>query len=173
MKPQDLDRLRTLTERLCGASFWGAARTVDMAEFSFGERRERQGPRGVLPVGSLVLHVQCAWRIVAAGQTFVGWRDLYLRRGHGGERATDAEIDGRETRLDERFAELFSGAADYRVHGAEVGDGGSLRVSATGDLSLEIMPSDSTDAEQWRIFSPDKDWLHAVVLGTGLEPAAP
>jgi hypothetical protein len=45
-----LARLSTLADRLVGAEFWDAGRTLDMAEFSFGQRRpipDRHGDRVV------------------------------------------------------------------------------------------------------------------------------
>jgi hypothetical protein len=85
------------------------------------------------------------------------------------EGASETEIGARATRLDRRLRELFPRNPSTAVRGAEIGHGGSLKITATGGLVLEITPSDSTEREQWRIFAPGDVDSHVVVLGTGLE----
>lgn len=165
-------RLERWLGALVGTPLWGAWRNADMAIFHFGRRRHTVDHFGHdVEVGDIAIHAECAWRLVFEGATAVGWRDLYYGAGIGPAReASEEEIEGRRTRLDERIRTILHAGEDRVVASATLRSGYALELKLAGGASLEIMPSDSTEKEQWRIFAPGDLDSQVVVLGTGLEP---
>jgi hypothetical protein len=96
--------------------------------------------------GGVVLRVSAPWRVVADGQTALGWQD----DGHrfGLQKPIDAT---------ERFGALVQG---HRIASATVSPSGDLAIDFGGDSTLEIFNA-SCGYEGWQLQGPGQRWTLA------------
>jgi hypothetical protein len=167
------EKIENAVAPLEGKALWRCLRAADMATFDFGQRRTSVNWKGdPREVGELALHVQCAWRIVQKDRIVVGSRDLYYPAEYSDGDPVPENFDWERhpNRRDKLLASLFEmGARRFTVSRVEVGTVGSLHIILSDDLSLDLFPHDSLNAEHWRLFEPDKEGPHFVLTGRGIE----
>jgi hypothetical protein len=169
MKPE----IEKATSVLVGKSLWKCTRAADLGSFHFGAHRQVRTFRGdTVEVGDYALHVQCAWRIVQKDQIVVGSRDLYYPADYieGEEVPAAFEWDRDPNRRDKLLSSFFeNGTRQFTVRAVDVGPASSLYIALSEDHSLDLFPYDSLKVEHWRLFEPDKDHPHFVLVGSGIE----
>ena len=172
-----------MVESLVGRSLWHSTRAADMEMLQFGERTSIQDPRGqTRTVGELVLHLQCAWRIIASGRVLVGDGDLWTPRtgvSHDGFNPTSKPFlrSSRRDELIEQF--LAHGEPAHVVDAAHMSLTGDLHISfadgcsldAFADLGFAETVGEEAPDECWRLFSPGSEAQHLVVWAGGVVDA--
>jgi hypothetical protein len=161
-------------QALVGLPLWDAGRTADLVWFAFGDRRividER---RGTKEVGTIALHIQCAWRIVGPEGIVVARRDIYYPAGEDPYHEIDDFDWGTlgASRFDEHIAAWIAAraATPSNVIGAEGDCIGGFKLSLSDGFAVEAFPVDSLDGEHWRVFRPYTEAPHFVVTGRGIE----
>jgi hypothetical protein len=148
---------------LVGTGWWAFRRTLDLAVFHFGERIQSRTLKGEMTqVRSLVLHVQCAWRIVRRDIVVVGSGDVVCP-GAAAQFRADFDWTRQPTRVDDLMSALLEdGMRQFGVRSVAAGDGSSLRLGFDSDLALEILPDDSLGEEYWRLLRPGTNEPHFV-----------
>jgi len=166
------DRINRALSPLIGLPFWGAARSLNMETFTFGQRVTRLNMKGeAVEVGEYALHIQCPWRIVGPNGLIVGSED---RKYPEDENADWTEFDSEgpsrcEARVKEWLEEYLE--APLKVERVEADRIGGFKVSLQRDFLLEAFPSHSLRgeySEHWRFFQPSKEG-HFVITGHGVE----
>ena len=134
---------------LIGRTLWGARRAADMEMFQIGTSPEQStaaDPNAYVD-GDYTLHVQCGWRIRGPAGIIVARRDLYYPAGDPTERLDefDSTKKGAKSRRDERLAALLveHAAALPIVEAVCADDVGSMRITLSQGLFLEVFPDDS------------------------------
>lgn len=165
------DAIQRAAEALVGKPVWKCTRAADMACFQFGAHRQVTNSRGeTVEVGEYALHLQCPWRITKGDQVVIAALDVYKpREDNQADDSSDFDWDHEENLLEERAKSIFgNGMREYVVQRVEAGNGGALTMVLQGGLWFEIVPSDSTKGEHWRLFQPRTDNEHFVVTGGGI-----
>jgi hypothetical protein len=123
------------------------------------------------------LQVRCPWRLTERTAIAAGYDDVRYPKGSNAA----AEPAGFQwdapgaNRRDERLAAFFDrhAGAPPVVTAIEGDDVGSLLLSLTGGVRLELFPDDSlddvADSERWRFYEPDADGPHFLVTGGGCD----
>jgi hypothetical protein len=161
------DEIEAALAVLAARPLRGSARAVaDIETFEFSGERD-----------SYALQVRCPWRLTEVGRIVAGYDDVRYPKGSNAA----AEPAGflwdapGANRRDERLASFFDRhAGDPPVVTAiEADDVGSLRLSLTGNVRLELFPDDSlddvADSERWRFYEPEADGPHFLVTGGGCD----
>jgi hypothetical protein len=108
-----------------------------------------------------------AWRIAREDQIIVASRDIYYPADYDDEKGIPEQFDWerdpeRRTKL---LAALFGNdTREFIVKSIDAGSAGSLRITLSDDLTLELFPDDSLGSEYWRFFETGQDG-HLVVTG--------
>jgi hypothetical protein len=153
---------------LVGLKLSIARRAASMRVFHFGAIKPHHRGKGT--VGAYALHLQCPWRLVGRDGIITGSSDRNEPPANG------AEIDRNDARTgtlqDVRLAALFGGydletrshinATGGLVVTAVTADHfGSVDVSLTGDVRLQLFP-DGSLGEDWRFFDASGEKPHFV-----------
>lgn len=159
------DEVKEALSVLVGKPLWASGHSAGLEWFQFGLRREVTGIRGnVKDVGEYALHVQCAWRITRQDRVVAASGDL-----HEASEQDSGESQRTLTRLDDRLQQLFKAdTVQFAVERIEVRDAGAFSITLADGFALDVLPDDSTDDEQWRLFKPYSEGDHFVVTGAGL-----
>lgn len=167
------DKIERSLAPLVGLPMWAAGRAGDMAMFMFGERRLVTKPPGkVVEVGEYALHVQCAWRLVGAKGIIVASRDYFYPAGDPDDEPPDFDHDQPgANRRDERMDAFFADCGDRVpvVRRIEADRVGSLRMTMSREVTLEVFPIDSLEMEHWRFFRAASGERRFVVTGLGAD----
>ena len=156
------------TSVLIGEALWECGRAANMATFQFGKRKKIIDLRGDgREVGEFRLHVQCAWRIAREDRIIVASRDIYYPADYHEEKGIPEQFDWdrdpeRRTKL---LAALFENdTREFIARSVAGGSAGSLRITLSDQLALELFPDDSLGDEYWRFFRTGQG-PHFVVTG--------
>ena len=151
-------------------------RAVDMRIWHFG-RVHVDGDRNW---GDWALHVSCPWRLGGPRGPITGRGDLWTPSDPAVDVAAGWDCDSVGNLQDHRLGRLFGqppGKSGYvrtlsptlTVASVSVDVFATLTITFTDAFQLTAFP-DSTVHESWRVFSPNDDRPHLVVVGTSLEP---
>lgn len=164
--PDVLDMPSSRFSDLVGLELTIARVTGDMAVFGFGPVRPTA--RGGT-VGSLALHLQCAWRIASGLGVLTGNADMWTYAGAGArpeiwEPAFGNSLMAR--RLDTLLGTRLGAAkAYYYASGVHVTEAhfeqttGDVVIELSSRHRLSVLPKGSS-GEQWRLFLPGDDTWH-------------
>jgi hypothetical protein len=155
---------------LIGLRLNAIGRAANMLWLDFGERRESTSSRGQQRVtGDWSLHVQCAWRLCAAGRMLTARSDFYC--SPGGEVLEDWDTIG-ATAFDaaaRSLGELLACEPCFVVS-AETDDVDGIRLEFSGGRRLDVFPDGSVTGEHWRLFRPGMEERHFVVKSESGRP---
>jgi hypothetical protein len=163
--------IESATAVLVHEALWSCRRTVDLFSFQFGDRKPTHTFRGdEVKVGNHAINVQCAWRITKSEVVVVGAADVYFPPSSYPDNAEKKFDWKRErTRADEKLEALFENERrQFRVLQIQVGTAGSLHILMEDDLTLDIMPDESSDDEHWRLLVPIGGDFPLVISGNRL-----
>ncbi|MER7900350.1 hypothetical protein ABTX62_30670 [Streptomyces sp. NPDC096046] len=133
-------QLDEITRILTGTVVRSVGRAADMGVVEF------DGLQGE----TVMIHMQCPFRIVRSGRILVGSKDMrYAQKGAGPQAFDEFRMiyDAQATTLNRVLGQLRP-----RVDGVTVGAAGELTVSWEQAFRLEVFPDCSGTIEAWRAF---------------------
>ncbi|MDX3729753.1 hypothetical protein [Streptomyces caniscabiei] len=133
-------QLDEITRILTGTVVRSVGRAADMGVVEF------DGLQGE----TVMIHMQCPFRIVRNGRILVGSRDMrYAQKGAGPQAFDEFRMiyDAQTTTLNGALGQLRPS-----VDGVTVGEAGELTVSWEQCFRLEVFPDCSGKIEAWRAF---------------------
>ena len=150
--------------KLVGLHAWGGCLAVDMLTIQFGEEKTVTRKDGIRTVGQMALHIQSPWRIAKKGTVVVGQQDYFSADG---EDEIHAVGDTVRQFLPDASSEPL-GIPTVRTVTVEP-PAGILMMLSKG-LTIHVFPCagiTARDMEAWRLFEPDRDNGHFVVMSDG------
>ena len=149
-------------------------RAADMADIGFGPERVIETGLGPHQVNEFILHIRCAWRVVAEGRILVGSSDLYFPPLSSDIAADDFDAGtAKRTLRDDLVDALLAHREGPHIVAKVVGSStGDLRLEFDDGCALETFASsaqrpDARD-EHWRFFQSDSE-SHFVVAAEGID----
>jgi hypothetical protein len=150
--------------KLVGLQAWGGCLAADMLTIQFGEERtvtRKDGPR---TVGQMALHIQSPWRISKNGSVVVGQQDYFSADG-------EDEIHS----VWDTVAQLLPDTSSEPLGTPTVGTvtiepPAGILMTLEKNLTIQVFPCagiTARDMEAWRLFEPDRDDPHFVVMSDG------
>ena len=163
---KDIERAAAV---LIGKRLWRCTRAANMTMFDFGDRITVEAFKGHKKLmGEVVLHVQCAWRIVHKDEIIVGSRDLQYPADYSETQEVPADFDWDRdpNRQDKLLAALLANDATNLIVREIKGEtAGRFEAILSEGFSLQVFPDDSLSLEHWRLFTPRSQRPHFVVSG--------
>ncbi len=150
--------------KLVGLQAWGGGLAADMLTIQFGEERTVTRKKGPRTVGQMALHIQSPWRIAKNGSVVVGQQDYFAADG---EDEIHAVWDAVHQLLPDASSEPL-GVPTMRTVTIDPPAGILMRLDK--DLTIQVFPCagmTARDTEAWRLFEPDQDNRHFVVMSDG------
>jgi hypothetical protein len=166
-----MNRAENALAVLIGKPLSATSRVLEMEMFEFGAQTpftDRHGRQRT--IGEYRLHVQCAWRIVAAGRVVVGYSDVHDAPVDPPPDAFDPERD--PTLRDVLLERFLSERQPRVVTECETTTAGDVRLKLEDEAVLELLPMGTAgDVEYWRLLLPTGGDI--VMSASGFERSGP
>jgi hypothetical protein len=149
---------------LVGLHAWGGQLAADMLTIQFGEERTVTRKNGPRSVGQMALHIQSPWRISKNGLVAVGQQDYFSADGKDEVHA-----------VGDSLAKLLPGPSSESVgtptvRTVTIEPPAGILMTLDEGLTIQVFPCAGITArntEAWRLFEPDRDSRHIVVMSDG------
>jgi hypothetical protein len=170
------NQIETYLKPLIGLKLSIARRAADMRIFHFGQIRPVENGTA----GEYALHIQCPWRIEGPQGIVTGRSDLWEPiESHENIDwdSWDYENDGNlQDKLigallgeyDPQTDSYVNNSNQFVVEDVQADKYGGFSIALSTGYRIAIFPAGSR-AEDWRIFCPESDALHFVVVGGKIE----
>ena len=134
-------------------------RTCDLVEIGFRDTSNQSGTKNYGEANlSMVLHLQCPFRISIANKIIVGREDLFIPRADGCE----VDLAEQNTCLFDDIVRDFGIKFDSEyVRAVTINSFGDVTVELT-TLEIRIFVTGSNDCESWRFFLMEENSEHLV-----------
>lgn len=165
-----MQNLPKILNDLIGSSLWDSTRAADLEMFSFGPQKTvtKFSGRSVV-VGTHALHIQCAWRFLRNGTPVVASQDLCCPADKSRLEPLDAppfDWEKEPNKRDQLLSALFvHGKKSFELLAIESAQAGQLRFEFDSGLTLDVFPTGSGSAEQWRLFETSDGGNYLVFNG--------
>ncbi len=171
-----IGQIETQLKPLIGLKLSIARRAADMRIFHFGQIKTVEDGT----IGEYALHVQCPWRIEGPQGIVTGRSDLWEPTEADADFDWDSWDYEKDGNLQDKLIGSLLGEYDpqtksyitnsnkFVVEDVQVDRYGGVSIALSGGYRIAIFPAGSR-AEDWRIFCPESDAPHFVVVGGRIE----
>jgi hypothetical protein len=152
--------------RIIGLRLTAARRAADLRTLQFGTLR----PVGRGSVGDFALHVQCPWRIEGPDGVVTGRLDLWQPVENNAPFDENWDYEKSPNLQDVRVDQwLAQNERSLVVKSVDADEFGGAAITFAQGYVLRLFPA-GTRGEDWRLFRPNTDTPHFVIIGGVVEP---